>query len=244
VIDLRAWPGLAVVGPVAGGHRSEVVEVRGDGRLVARRSRRSPEALAWELDLLELLADAGFTVPRTVPAADGRRTVDGVVVQTWLSGRPPVGDDWRLVERELRRLHGITWPQRPGFASVRDLLTAERGGDVDLTAMPPDDVARCRAGWRALPEAPGVLVHGDPCAANIRIDGGRVGLLDWDETRVDHPHLDLAEVPGALTGERLRVATAAIDAWEAANGWLVEPGYARGRLARLTARAAAGPTAR
>jgi hypothetical protein len=40
-------------------------------------------------------------------------------------------------------------------------------------------------------------VAGDPCAANIRIDGGRVGLLDRDEAHVDHPDLDLAEVPGA-----------------------------------------------
>ena len=40
-------------------------------------------------------------------------------------------------------------------------------------------------------------VTGDPCAANIRIDGGRVGLLDRDEAHVDHPDLDLAEVPGA-----------------------------------------------
>jgi hypothetical protein len=56
VIDPRAWPGPAVVGPVAGGHRSEVVEIRGDGRLVARRSRRPPEASAGELDLMDLLA--------------------------------------------------------------------------------------------------------------------------------------------------------------------------------------------
>lgn len=119
MIDPRAWPGPAVVGPVAGGHRSEVVEIRGDGRLVARRSRRPPEASAGELDLMDLLA-----------------------------ARRPV--------------------------------------------------------------------------------------------RVDHADLDLAEVPGALTGERLRIATAATDAWEAANGWLVESEYARGRLAR----SAAGPTAR
>jgi hypothetical protein len=210
VIDLRPWPGLTVVGPLAGGHRSEVVEVRGDGRVVARRGRRSPEALAWELDLLDLLADAGFTVPLTVPAADGRRTVDGVGVQTWLPGRPPVEDDWRLVERELRRLHEITRPQRPGSASARDLLRAERGGDVDLTAMPPDDVARCRAAWRALPEAPLGLVHGDPCAANIRIDDGRVGLIDWDEARVDHrtsisprsPGHSAASGAGRDTGDR------------------------------------------
>jgi hypothetical protein len=46
---------------------------------------------------------------------------------------------------------------------------------------------------------PGRRGHGGrrACAANIRIDGGRVGLLDRDEARVDHPDLDLAEDPGA-----------------------------------------------
>ena len=62
-----------------------------------------------------------------------------------------------------------------------------------------------------------------------------IGLLDWDEARVDHPDLDLADLPvPALPAERNRPARAAVDAWEAAAGWRSEPAYARGRLAELS----------
>ncbi len=65
---------------------------------------------------------------------------------------------------------------------------------------------------------------------------GRVGLLDWDESRVDHVELDLADLPNdGLVGDRLRVARTAADAWEAANGWVLEPAYARRRLDRFHA---------
>lgn len=58
----------------------------------------------------------------------------------------------------------------------------------------------------------------------------RVGFLDWDEARVDHPWLDLADVPGLPVPG---AAKAAVDAWEVANAWVMEPTYARQRLARL-----------
>jgi hypothetical protein len=51
--------------------------------------------------------------------------------------------------------------------------------------------------------------------------------------------LDLADLPLDLSGEidpaRLEQARRAADAWEAANGWVAEPEYARRRLARLYA---------
>ena len=210
-----------------------MLELRRDGeRLVARRSRRSAAALDWELDLLDFVAGQGFLVPAVVPAADGRRHVDGVVVQRWLAGRPPAEGDWPGVAAELGRLHEVTagWPQRPGFLSCRDLLTASRGGDVDLDLMPADAVTACRRAWAAL-SGPLTVVHGDPCAANVRVGDDGVGFLDWDEARVDHPDLDLADLPGVLP--RGHVARAAVDAWEAAAGWSLEPEYARERLARL-----------
>ena len=225
-VDLSPWGSPAVLERL-GGHRNEVFRL--GGGLVARRSRRSTASLEWELDLLDHLARNGFLVPEVVAAADGRAHVDGVVVQRWLPGREPA--DWAPVVAELRRLHELTagWPPRPDFPGTRDLLTADRGGDVDLTAMPAEAVLACRAAWRAL-SGPSTVVHGDPCAANVRVDGDRVGFLDWDEARVDHPWLDLADVPGI---DLPAAARAAVDAWEAAAGWLAEPGYARARLARL-----------
>jgi hypothetical protein len=366
-VNLSAWGAVSVEGRLGGGHRNEVRLVRRAGvQLVARRSRRSAAALDWELDLLAFLAGHGFLVPEVVPALDGRRHVGGVVVQRWLPGREPSGSDWPAVAAELRRLHAVTvgWPQRPGFRSTSDLLVADRGGDVDLRAMPDAAVVACRRAWAALAEsaggaaadpeggsagravggraagsdgsegglagdllidpaggsatcsmrgsagssassagsagsatgaahgapdgsatgsaggpatdsatgaargaadgsatsiatstaassasgaargAPGgvtdsavgglAVVHGDPCAANVRVSADGIGLLDWDEARVDHPDLDFADLPSVeLPTSRSRVARAAVAAWEAAAGWQLEPDYARRRLAEL-----------
>jgi Ser/Thr protein kinase RdoA (MazF antagonist) len=168
-VDLTPWGSLDLIERL-GGHRNEVWRVTGD--LVARRSRRSTASIDWELDLLEHLSHNDFMVPEVVPTRDGRRHADGVVVQRWLPGDEPT--DWAPVAAELRRLHTLLsgWPQRPDFTSTRDLLTTDRGGDVDLTAMPPSAVTACRAAWRVLP-GPLTVIHGDPCAPNLRVHDGR-----------------------------------------------------------------------
>jgi Ser/Thr protein kinase RdoA (MazF antagonist) len=180
-------------------------------------------------------------VPVMVPALDGRRHVNRVVVQAWLDGAPPGPADWPAVAAVLRRLHQVTaaWPQRPGWAASTDLLTAGRGGDVDLTAMPAPAVGACRRAWAPLAGRPRAVVHGDVGPANIRVSPAGVGLLDWDEARVDHADLDLADLPGpdlpGLPAARLAAARAAVIAWEAAACWRSEPAYARRRLAALLA---------
>jgi Ser/Thr protein kinase RdoA (MazF antagonist) len=237
---LAAWGrDAAVLERLGGGARNRVWAVRvGGRRRVARDSgvARSGPALDWELDLLEELDQAGFVVPVPVPALDGRRRVGGLVVLTWLDGGPPADEgDWRLVAGELARLHDHTagHGQRPGFASTRELLTADRGGDVRLDLMPAEVVALCRAAWSRLACARLAVVHGDPGPQNLRLRGGRVGLLDWDESRVDCPELDLAWLPLDRLGARRDLARTAAEAWEVANGWLVEPGHARRRLAEF-----------
>lgn len=242
---LAAWGQLQVIGPLGGGHRNQVLELRrGRERLAARRSRRSPASLDWEIGLLDHLARHGLRVPAAVPARDGRRHVNGVIVQTWLDGTPPGPADWPAVAATVRRLHELTaqWPQRPGFASTQDLLTAGRGGDVDLPAMPAQAVAACRRAWAALAGTAQAVVHGDLAPANIRISGAGPGLLDWDEARVDCTDLDLADVPGSgLPPARLAAARSAVTAWEAANGWTTEPDYAQRQLAALGTAPPPGP---
>jgi Ser/Thr protein kinase RdoA (MazF antagonist) len=240
---LAAWDRDAVaLERLGGGYRNRVWAVRvGGRRCVARDSGegRSGPALDWELDLLQELAGAGFRVPSPVPALDGRRRVGGLVVTTWLEGDPPAGErDWRLVADELARLHRRTAGrrQRPGFASTQELLARSGGGDVDLDLMPAEVVALCRAAWSALAGDPVAVVHGDPGPQNLRLRGDRVGLLDWDESRVDCPALDLAWLPVNRLGGRLQEARAAAEAWEVANGWRVEPDHARRRLAELRRR--------
>jgi Ser/Thr protein kinase RdoA (MazF antagonist) len=234
---LRAWGDVTVVGPLAGGHRNQVREVRRGGeRLVARQSGRGPASLDWEADLLGHLARHGFRVPSVIPALDGRRQVDGVMVQSWLAGERPGPADWPAVAATLRRLREVTagWPQRPGLASTRDLLHVDRGGDVDLTAMPPAVAVACRRAWARLDGVPEAVVHGDPGPSNIRVTSDGVGLLDWDEARVDRVDLDLADLPfGALPASRLLAARDAVTAWEVAACWVVEPAYARRRLRML-----------
>ena len=236
---LAAWGRPVVAGPLGGGNRNTVVEIFLDGqRHVARRSRRTAQSLDWEVALLDHLAAHGLRVPVAVPALDGRRHAGGVMVQTWLDGTPPGPGDWPAVAAVLRRVHELTagWPQRPGSASTTELLTAETGGDVDLTVMPPAAVAACRRAWAALAGMPQAVVHGDPGPANIRITSAGAGLLDWDEARVDCADLDLAELPGSdLPPGRLVPARAAATAWEAANGWVIEPSYARRQLRLLLA---------
>ncbi len=241
---LAAWGRVALVGRLGGGNRNAVMEIRLDGaRLVALKSSRTPSSLDWEADLLAFLAGHGLRVPAMVPAQDGRRHVDGVTVQTWLDGSVPGPDDSPAVAATLRRLHVLTagWPQRPGFASTTDLLTAERGGDVDLSAMPADAVADCRRAWAPLAGRAQAVIHGDPGPSNIRVTSDGAGLLDWDEARVDCTDLDLAELPvsklpvSELPPGRLMAARLAATAWEAANGWIVEPAYARRQLELLRA---------
>jgi Ser/Thr protein kinase RdoA (MazF antagonist) len=234
---LKAWGPLEVIGVLGGGNRNTVAAARlGARRLVVRRSRRQPASLTWEADLLDHLARNDLRVPAVVPALDGRRHIDGVMVHTWLDGTPPGTADWAAVAAFLRRLHQITtsWPQRPGSASTRDLLTTDLGGDVDLSAMPPDAVADCRRAWTRLDGSPQAVVHGDPGPANIRVSAEGPGLLDWDEARVDYTDLDLAELPGTeLPLPRLTIAREAATAWEAANGWIIEPSYARHQIQLL-----------
>ena len=241
VTALRSWGRTVTVeARLGGGNRNDVRAVRVGGvRYAARCSRRLGESLDWELNLLDRLAAAGFRVPRPLPTVDGRRRVGGMVVLEWVDGDPPSSPaDWRRVADTLHRLHDLThgWEQRPGFRSTQELLTAERGADIRLDLMPRDVVDRCRAAWRGLAGEPTSVVHGDPGAPNLRLAGSAVGLLDWDEARVDVSLLDLADLPVdppvVIDDRRLHLARRAANAWEAANSWFLEPRYARRRLAQ------------
>ena len=241
---LAAWGTSAVLGDsLGGGHRNDVREVHLNGtRHAARRSPRSAPTIAWELDLLAFLAKNGLRVPAPIPARDGALHQDGLVLFTWLDGDPPsTEDDWRRVARDLDRLHALTvaWPQRPGFRSSRDLLTDITGGDVDLSLMPGQAVTLCREAWRPLASAPRAVIHGDPAPGNIRITPAGPGFLDWDESRRDATALDFAFLPTspltAAPPHHLEAARHAALAWEAANGWTIEPEYARRCLAHLAA---------
>lgn len=199
------------------------VRVRGKPA-VARLGGRGEADLAWETALLRHLDQEGLAVPVPIPTEDGRDFAEGLVVMTRLAGGPPgTRADWARVAEMLRRLHRATrdWPQRPGWRSSTELLHAEAGTRVDLTAMPAEAVARCRAAWSRVAGHPTGVVHGDPNPRNVMITADRVGLIDWDEAHVDVSDLDLALPHNAagLDPEAYEEAMQARAAWEAAVCW-------------------------
>ena len=227
------------VARLTGGVANQVWSVRVEGHLaVGRLGARSDADLAWETGLLRHLDRAGLTVPVPIATTDGRQFADGLVVMTYVEGGPPETEaDWRRVADTLRHLHRLTqgWPQRPGWRSSTDLLQAETGTKVDLGAMPPEGVARCRAAWARLVGRPTCVVHGDPNPGNIRITPDRVALIDWDESHVDVADLDLVLPHDAadLGEDAHDVAAQASAAWEAAVCW--DDAHARDQLARVRA---------
>ena len=248
--DVGPWPALGLVGRAVGGSRSEVwLGDLDDQRVAVRRSRRRGASLEWELDLLAALAEHGFLVPQVIPAADGSRHIDGLVVQQWIPGRRPEGDaDWRAVAQELVRLHQATRDhlQRPGCCSLDELDAQRRSVDADLASLPTAVEAEIRSVLVLAEALERAVIRGDPGPDNVRLTaGGRVGFLDWDEARVDVTVLDLADlgVPVLPPDEHVR-ATLLADAWETVNAWTAEPAYARRRLASLRRRLRRGETAR
>jgi Ser/Thr protein kinase RdoA (MazF antagonist) len=217
---------VARIEPLTGGVGVNAVwSVRVNGHLaVGRLGKRSDADLSWETELLRHLDREGMTVPAPIPTTDGRHFADGLVVMTHVEGgQPETEADWRRVADTLRQLHRLTheWPQRPGWRSSTELLHAETGTKIDLGAMPPEGVVRCRAAWARLAGRERCVVHGDPNPRNIRMTADRVALIDWDESHVDVPDLDLVLPHNAagLDDDRHDVAAQAWAAWEAAVCW-------------------------
>lgn len=229
----------ARIEPLSGGVANQVWSVRVDGRYaVGRLGARGDADLAWETTLLRHLDHEGLTVPVPIATTDGRLFADGLVVMTFVEGGPPEAEaDWRRVADMLRTLHRLTrgWPQRPGWRSSTDLLAAETGTRIDLGAMPPEGVARCRAAWARLTARHTCVVHGDPNPGNIRMTADRVAMIDWDESHVDVPDLDLVLPHNAadLDERAYDVAAQASAAWEAAVCW--DDDHAVERLAQVRA---------
>lgn len=232
-MSAQGWEALSQWGDDAarierltGGVANDVWSVRINGQLaVGRLGKRSDADLNWEAELLRYLNSKGMTVPVPIPTKDGRQSASGLTVMRFMDGVPPQSEsDWQRVAQTLQQLHRLTqgWPQRPGWKSSIDLLHADSGTKVDLLAMPPDGVARCRAAWARLKGRQTCVVHGNPnSAANVRITADRVALIDWDEAHVDVPALDLVLPYNAagLEGEELDFASQASAAWEAAVCW-------------------------
>lgn len=246
-MDLTAWPQLELVEQILEGNRNPVWRGDLDGQTVSvRQSRRSEASLLWELELLNYLDSLGFRVPLPVLTATGESHNNGIVVQQWLTGEPPTTEaHWMLVAAELERLHEATtgYAQRPDCCVVTQLKDVRRSVDADLDAMPRREREQVLEVFRTVAKVPTAVIHGDPHSSNIRIEAGTtgtpgtVGLLDWDESRVDliwHDFSDLGTT--VLPPHQDHAAKRLSNAWEAVNGWVCEPRYARRRLAQIDPR--------
>jgi len=239
MLETEHWPGLTLDYQIEEGNRNEVwAGTIGEVRVAVRRSRRSDESLRWELELLSELSRRGFVVPLPVSTQDGNWSHAGVVVQHWLDGEPPSSDDdWELVAAVPQRLHSACSDieQRPGCLAVSALSATSRSVDADLAEVPGDVLDLVLEVFASFDGVPMSLIHGDPTGSNIRITAdGEVGLLDWDESRVDLTWHDLSNLGvRVLDEDSHRRALRLSDAWEAVNAWTCEPDYARTRLANL-----------
>ncbi len=181
----------------------------GGERLFLRLAEGKEDAdVLFEAEVLDVLADARFPVPRLRRAGDGRpfARIAGrqAMLVAYAAGeelsRAAAGPErCRRVGEQLGRLHALAsaFPgERPnpyGPARVRAWVEALRreGGDPELRAALPlleEELALAEA----LPGAPRGLVHGDLFVENVLWIGERIGtVLDWEMSCVDAFAFDL-----------------------------------------------------
>jgi homoserine kinase type II len=182
----------------------------GGRRFYLRVSEDKTDAdVAFEVEVLEFLGEAGYAVPTLERTPGGRAAVP-------VAGRPALlfhyaaGEELaagavtpercRRVGERLARLHELAAafpggrPNPYGPARVAGWLAAlgrDGGGDAEVAAALPvleDELARAAA----LPGAPGGLVHGDLFRDNVLWIGDRVGtVLDWEMACTETFALDL-----------------------------------------------------
>lgn len=216
---------------LAGGYKNELLRY---GDRVLRLEATTLESVQWEHALLRFLAPG---VPEVVVALDGPALWDDGRVASifpFVPGEQLDRDDpaQRLaLARLLARLHrtGLAWPggQRPGAAAwpERDLLR-NLEWDWTIVEKPAVLVNAYEELVRFLLDPPHLvmgIVHGDVYRANLRVGAGRiVGVIDWEDARLDWPAWELANATWEVckVGDSLDVGRcrAFVDAYVAADG--------------------------
>lgn len=200
---LDAW-GAIVIGPMPGGARSRLWRVEVGGKLcVARRVSAGEPSLRW-LDRLQAVAFAhGVRLAPLIPSRTGALTVGGWTVEPLLEGHPGTDADLPEIRVALRRMHRATrrWPARPGLVPRLPISLAQPVGEM-------------------------AALHGDVHPANVlRLAGGGLAMIDWEEAKVGDTRLDLG-FPSNAAGRSAHALA------EVTACWKIEPERARS-MARL-----------
>jgi aminoglycoside phosphotransferase len=221
-------------------HRLDVSGGRRAGRYFLKRY--TPAAVgSWDEHAghLRLIAGAVSGDPRLLPyvlagADAGRHLVLAAEVPgVALTRRADQTQVWHGIGRWLARLHAASTlppsatraPELVAYMELRFRQWMER--DPDRASL----AGRAMAAASFLPAmfrgpVAVALCHGDVTAANVRVDGGAAGLIDFDDVRVDMPGLDVSQ--------------AELEIEELSRGWLtLRPGAAAQR-ARAALRAGYG----
>ncbi len=220
--DLSAFGAVTLIAPLNGGQRKPIWRAELDGQpMVAKSTRRSEDALRWLLPLQAAARASGFLVPAMIETPRGFAP-NGWTLEPFVTGSPALPVQMHALHPAVRSMHRIVGaqPQRPGFASTRDLIAQAAGGDVDLAAMPADLVAQIRAAWGRMTGSE-VAIHGDICTGNLLMTAQGPALVDWDAARRDLPIYDTGAVQTASPPQmRARLA------WEIACSWVPKPARA------------------
>lgn len=231
----EAWGLTGDLSALTGGNRNRVYRLgAGEKAFAFKSTTRSAAALEWLTPVHKAAAQAGFIVPRLRRSHGGAVVVMGWTCEPWIDGRNATWSDLGALRMKVEKFHDFSalLGQRPGFASASDMMDCDRGGDCDLSLMPPALVGLCRAAWRDLSHQPQATVHGDLNPGNVKLlQNGQFALLDWDEARRDARVFDqepMGRDPAA------GITDPAVMAWEIANAWRIEPDYARQLAQRLS----------
>jgi len=225
---VSCWGKYDVLAPLEGGHRNAAFRVSGaNGECVLKSTRRNEAAMNWLVDIHSIARDCGIVVPVLLKGQNGCFVQKGWTLEIFINGVHPdaLPTDW--LQSVMARFHSATRNvgQRPTFVSTNDLLHLRTGGDVDLDLMPADLVQALRKAWRAVSSSPQSVVHGNINVSNIvAIPNGDFAILDWDESRFDFSFCDIAQFSIESANAK---ALRAVQAYEIACSWQVEPEYAK-----------------
>lgn len=222
------WGISAPLRRMTGGNRNKVFRTYGlEKDWVFKTTRRTESAIRWLENVHNNAEMSGLIVPKLKPSFSGAYIQGGWTIEPFMHGKAATPNELLQTQLRIKSFHEqcLDIPQRPGFCGALDLLEGGQHTDFDMAELPTRLTTECLQAWGVLNDMPQSVVHGDLNCSNVLIAPcGAPVLLDWDETRKDACVFDLAAI-----SHRAGISPSvnrALDAWEMACSWKIEPDYA------------------